>query len=121
MCIPIYTCATGRTGRTKVAVSSGKSREVVWLGLRLHDQLDAGAGLERLGEVDLLAVGFERWLRLPGLGSPLNAPGKLSEAEMVFARNAASVVTVSRSVSCATACGFQKATAAVKASAVETL
>ena len=31
--------------------------DVVWLGLRLDDQLDAGAGLERLGEVALFAEG----------------------------------------------------------------
>jgi hypothetical protein len=34
-----------------------KSGDVVWLGLRLDDQLDASAGLERLGEVALLAKG----------------------------------------------------------------
>ena len=34
-----------------------KSGDVVWLGLRLDDQLDAGAGLKRLGEVALLSEG----------------------------------------------------------------
>jgi hypothetical protein len=32
-----------------------ESGDVVWLGLRLDDQLDPGADLERLGEVALLA------------------------------------------------------------------
>jgi hypothetical protein len=31
--------------------------DVAWLGLRLDDQLDAGSGLEGLGEVALLAEG----------------------------------------------------------------
>ncbi|HEY5214134.1 MAG TPA: hypothetical protein VIJ38_14055 [Acidobacteriaceae bacterium] len=34
-----------------------KSSDVVWLGLRLNDQFDTGAGLEWLGEVALLAEG----------------------------------------------------------------
>ena len=35
----------------------GQCGDVVWLGLRLDDQLNAGAGLELLGEVALLAEG----------------------------------------------------------------
>jgi hypothetical protein len=34
-----------------------ESGDVVWLGLRLNDQLDLGADLEGLGEVALLAEG----------------------------------------------------------------
>jgi len=34
-----------------------ESSDVVWLGLRLNDQFDTGAGLEWLGEVALLAEG----------------------------------------------------------------
>jgi hypothetical protein len=47
--------ATGWTGRTKVAVRGGEGDDVVGLGLRLNDQLDACALLQRRGEVALLA------------------------------------------------------------------
>jgi hypothetical protein len=49
--------ATGRTGRTKVAVRSGRVAMLSGWDLCLDYQLDAGASLERLGEVALLAEG----------------------------------------------------------------
>jgi len=41
----------------EVCAEDWKSGDVVWLRLRLDDQLDTGADLDRLGEVALLAKG----------------------------------------------------------------
>jgi len=55
---PLLGCDGNRTNRSHEGCGEEwEGSDVVWLGLRLDDQLDAGAGLERLGEVALLAEG----------------------------------------------------------------
>lgn len=50
--------------------------DVVWLGLRLNDQLDAGSLLEGLGEVTLFAPGYDVIVKATRLRSEMTETPK---------------------------------------------